>query len=157
MSRRKAGRVPRRVDPDSDTDIEMPDLVMDVKPDLDLRSLAQGPWIARDMPISDVKRQLQTASRPLGAPSTCAPRMPLSSKSSGESLALAPASIGTFGASPLGMAPGPAWPPQPSPLISGFPPLQLGALTRSRAPPHHSPPASSLQTASHGPTSTQIC
>ncbi|XP_021024186.1 zinc finger protein 296 [Mus caroli] len=85
MSRRKAGRVPRRVEPESDTDIEMPDLVMDVKPDRNLGSLAQGPWLSRDMPISglfDMERQLQTASRPLGAPSTCAPRTPLSSKSS---------------------------------------------------------------------------
>lgn len=102
MSRRKAGRVPRRVEPD--TDIEMPDLVMDVKPDRNIGSLAQGPWFARDMPISGlfgVERQLQSASRPLGAPSTCGPRMPLSSKSSGESLVLAPARIGTFGWVPL--------------------------------------------------------
>ncbi|XP_034373978.1 zinc finger protein 296 [Arvicanthis niloticus] len=89
MSRRKAGRVPRRIDPETDddmempdVDMEMPDLVIDVKPDRNLRSLAQEPWSARDMPmsgLSDVERPLQTASRPLGAPNTCAPWMPLSS------------------------------------------------------------------------------
>lgn len=102
MSRRKAGRVPRRIDPEPDDDMEMPDLVMDVKPDCKLGSLAQEPWSARDMPMSGlfgVERPLQTASRPLGAPNTCAPWMPLSS--SGESLTLAPACIRTFEWVPL--------------------------------------------------------
>lgn len=102
MSRRKAGRVPRRIDPEPDDDMEMPDLVMDVKPDCKLGSLAQELWSARDMPMSGlfgVERPLQTASRPLGAPNTCAPWMPLSS--SGESLTLAPACIRTFEWVPL--------------------------------------------------------
>lgn len=104
MSRRKAGRVPRRLEPEPDADVEMPDLVIDVKPDRNLESSAQLPWLGRDKPTSGVfgvEHQLQTASRPLDAPSTCAPRMPLSSKSSGESLALSPACIGTFGWVPL--------------------------------------------------------
>ncbi|XP_031241444.1 zinc finger protein 296 [Mastomys coucha] len=85
MSRRKAGRVPCRLDPEPDADVEMPDLVIDVKPDRNLGSSAQLPWFARDKPTSGVfgmEHQLQTASYPLGAPTTCAPRMPLSSKSS---------------------------------------------------------------------------
>ncbi|GAB1291665.1 Zinc finger protein 296 [Apodemus speciosus] len=61
----------------------MPDLVVDVKPDHNLESLAQGPWSARNKSgLFGVESRLQTASRPLGAPSTCAPRMPLSSTSS---------------------------------------------------------------------------
>lgn len=60
------------------------------------------------------------------------------------------------GTSLLGMAPdGLASPTFPFDLRVS--PLYLGALTPRRAPPHHSPPASSLQTASPGPTSTQIC
>lgn len=161
MSRRKAGRVPRRVDPEPDDDMEMPDLIIDVKPDRDLGSLAQGPWSARDVPMPGlfgVERRLQTASRPLGSPSTCAPWMPLSSMSSGEFL---PSPLLASGPSGGCLSPGDgpgtglASPAFASDLRVS--PLHLGALTLSRAPPHRSPPASSLQTGSPGPTSTQIC
>lgn len=151
MSRRKAGRVPRRIDPEPDDDMEMPDLVIDVKPDRNLGSLAQEPWSARDMPMSGlfgVERPLQTASRPLGAPNTCAPWMPLSS--SGESLAFAPACIRTFEWVPLPWGwprdrpglpsprlrptgfPSPPWRPHPE---SGSTPPLTHPLPPSRPPP----------------------
>ncbi|KAL2763097.1 zinc finger protein 296, partial [Daubentonia madagascariensis] len=47
MSRRKAGSTPRRVNPEPaanpDEEMEMPDLVIDVKPEPDARPL-QAPW-----------------------------------------------------------------------------------------------------------------
>ncbi|XP_021497884.1 zinc finger protein 296 [Meriones unguiculatus] len=86
MSRRKAGRVPRRVDPELENDdMETPDLVIDVNPERDARAVALGPWFPRDvsMPgLLSAERHLDTAPCPLGAPSTCAPWMPLTFKPS---------------------------------------------------------------------------
>lgn len=153
MSRRKAGRVPRRVDPEPDDDMEMPDLIIDVKPDLDLGSLAQGPWSARDVPMPglfDVERRLQTASRPLGASSTCAPWMPLSSMSSGEFLPSPLLASGPLGgclspedgpgtglaspvfASNLRVSPSPPWSPHSEP--GSTPPLTTRFLPADRQP-----------------------
>ncbi|KAM9633052.1 zinc finger protein 296 [Trichechus inunguis] len=56
MSRRKAGSAPRRVDPvpaNSDDEMEMPDLVIEVKPELDARPLqapALGPFSPKEAP-----------------------------------------------------------------------------------------------------------
>ncbi|XP_059136483.1 zinc finger protein 296 [Peromyscus eremicus] len=82
MSRRKAGCVPRRVDPEPDKDdMETPELVIDVKPEHDAGALARGLWSPKDvyMPrLLGAERCLGTDPRPLGARSPCAPWIPLS-------------------------------------------------------------------------------
>ncbi|XP_057618740.1 zinc finger protein 296 [Chionomys nivalis] len=82
MSRRKAGYVPRRVDPEPDQDdMETPELVIDVKPERDAGALALGPLAPKDVsmpgPLS-TERRFGTAPLPLGARSPWAPWIPLS-------------------------------------------------------------------------------
>lgn len=133
MSRRKAGYVPRRVDPEPDQDdMETPELVIDVKPERDAGALALGPLAAKDVSMPGplgTERRFGTAPLPLGARSPWAPWIPRSLEPSGESavlsvrigthwwvslcpgtrlasLALAPAGIETLRWVPL--CPGPA-------------------------------------------------
>lgn len=137
MSRRKAGRVPRRVDPEpDDDDMETPDLVIDVQPEHDAAAVALGPWSPKDLSMRGLlgaERRLDTAPLPLGAHSTCAPRMPLTSNPSGESPALAPARIGTFGWVLLCPGTRPAWRAQPSPPRTPGP--SLAGVSLPRDPP----------------------
>ncbi|XP_036038924.1 zinc finger protein 296 [Onychomys torridus] len=82
MSRRKAGCVPRRVDPEPDKDdMETSELVIDVKPERDAGAVARGLWSPKDVNMPRVlgtERRLGTDARPLGARSPCAPWIPLS-------------------------------------------------------------------------------
>ncbi|CAO2626641.1 Zinc finger protein 296 [Lemmus lemmus] len=77
MSRRKAGYVPRRVDPEPDQDdMETSELVIDVKPERDAGALAP-----KDVSIPGplgTERRFGTAPLPLGARSPWAPWIPLS-------------------------------------------------------------------------------
>ncbi|CAH7388075.1 zinc finger protein 296 [Phodopus roborovskii] len=81
MSRRKAGCVPRRVEPQPDQDdMETPELVIDVKPERDAGALILGPWSPRDTSMPEPlgpEGRLDTAPRPFGARSPWAPWIPL--------------------------------------------------------------------------------
>lgn len=104
MSRRKAGYVPRRVDPEPDQDdMETPELVIDVKPERDAGALALGPLAPKDASMPGplgTERRFGTAPLPLGARSPWAPWIPLSPEPSGESPVL-PVRIGTLRWVPL--------------------------------------------------------
>lgn len=97
MSRRKAGYVPRRVDPEPDQDdMETPELVIDVKPERDVGAL--GPLAPKDVSMPGplgTERRFGTAPLPLGARSPWAPWIPLSLEPSGESAVLS-VRIGTL-------------------------------------------------------------
>lgn len=154
MSRRKAGCVPRRVDPEPDgDDMETPELVIDVKPEHDAGALARGLWSPKDVSMPrflGTERRLGTDPRPLGARSPCAPWIPLSPEPSGESPVFGPVGIGTLGWMPLCSgarlaypalapactgtlcwclsAPEPVWGPQPSLLRAPGPPVGASPL-----------------------------
>lgn len=104
MSRRKAGYVPRRVDPEPDQDdMETPELVIDVKPERDA-----GPLAPQDASMPGplgTERRFGTAPLPLGARSPWAPWIPLSPEPSGESPVLLPVRIGTLPWVSLALAP----------------------------------------------------
>lgn len=80
MSRRKAGCVPRRVElePDQD-DMEIPELIIDVKPEREAGALALEPRSPKDvsMPGLGTERRLDTAPSPFGTRSLWAPWIPL--------------------------------------------------------------------------------
>lgn len=104
MSRRKAGCVPRRVElePDQD-DMEIPELIIDVKPEREAGALALEPRSPKDvsMPGLGTERRLDTAPSPFGTRSLWAPWIPLNPEPSGESPLLVPARIVTLGWVPL--------------------------------------------------------
>ncbi|KAL1769169.1 zinc finger protein 296 [Sigmodon hispidus] len=81
MSRRKAGCVPRRVEPKPDEDdMETSELVIDVKPERDVRALAVGPRSPEDLSMPwflGTERRLGSAPHPFGARSPWVPRTPL--------------------------------------------------------------------------------
>lgn len=181
MSRRKAGCTPRRVDPvpaaNSDDETEMRDLVIDMKPEPNpwlLQVPGLGPFSPKEVPAPG-RFEGEPSYSPgpvpagslhaIGSQNQWARWTPLILNPQGERpLSRAPPlSPFTLGWDPLLRAPSPASTPAVFPLLGpgllltfGFP-LYFGTPSPHSGPTPRSPPASSLQTASPGPTNTQIC
>ena len=180
--------MPRRIEPapaaSSDDEMEMRDLVIDVKPEPDPRPLQApglGPFTPKEVPAPE---------RFESEPRHCAGPVPIGGliHALGLRNQWTPLSLSPHGERPLpqpranlppfslgwdllgARTPAPLPPPTPGPCLNflarswpptclltfGFP-LSLGTPRPHPGPTPRSPPASSLQTASRGPTNTQIC
>lgn len=177
MSRRKAGSAPRRVDPapaaNPDNEMEMSDLVIDVKLEPDARVLQAPKEVSALGRFGGEPRHSPgpvpagAALHALGAQNPWALCMPLTSSLAGELPRPSPLPLGPafppwdpWGGPLLWVwAPEPALGPSPGPGPS-LPTSDLKASSLFLETPWPHPTltaASSLQTASPGPTNTQIC
>lgn len=183
MSRRKAGCTPRRVDPapaaNPDDELEMPDLVIEMKTEPVARPLQApgfGLFSPKEMPASghfEGEPCHSSGHAPAGGPlhalgarNQWALWTPLVPSLIGERrLPLPRAPPPTpfiFRWDSVLWAPTPAPASFPSPVLASSPTsdlrvFPLGTLSPHPGPTPRLPPASSLQTASPGPTNTQIC
>lgn len=177
--------MPRRVDPapaaNTDDEMEMPDLVIEMKPEPDVRPLQApglGPFSPKEVPTPGrFEGEPRRSSGPvpvgsplhaLGARNQWALWTPLILNPRGERPLplprLPPPSLG-WDALLRAQTPDPpppglislAWSWPPAPFLTFGVSLSLGTPSPHPGPTRRLPPASSQQTASPGPTNTQIC